>query len=167
MHAPGGGEGKGGGHEGPEITGKTIGVGEEFLNAAGQRVGAADAVDGHAINGLADRIDVLIGTQPVLGLHPVGNVTRFLWQRRLEISEQGINPGGVGWQGRLAITGPRAGEQVVVKEIDEDASDAPAGCADASAAADKSLVAFSEAIDCPVQGDAGSQRGGGVRGADP
>lgn len=53
------------GQELPEIGFKACGISEEFLDPAGQRIGTAQAMDGHAINRLTDRPDIAVRTKPI------------------------------------------------------------------------------------------------------
>ena len=73
-----------------KICGEAFRVGNELLDAAGQRIGAAQAVDGHAVDRFANRFRVPVGRQPVVRSHAGRNLPRSLGKDGGEVVERRI-----------------------------------------------------------------------------
>jgi hypothetical protein len=82
---------------------------------------------GHALQDVGDAVDIAVTVQPVLAGHQLKGMVSCLRQFMQAAGYMTVDAGAVGgaWGGVMAC--PLASEQVVVKDVDENAGVAAAG----------------------------------------
>lgn len=132
-------------------------VAAEFCHPSGQRRGAGEA-SGQALQNDLHRFRVAVRFEPAPGDHARSDALQSRGKKLVVLFEDPVEALGEQFQGDVGVTVPVSGEEVIVKDIDEDGTAVTVGGVDAPQAAAGDGIDLGEAVDAPVALDAAPER---------
>ena len=156
-----GGEGAGVGHglgqKLGEIPFELPVVAAEFRHSSGQRRGAGEA-SGQALQHDLHRFRVAVRFEPAPGDHARSDALQSRGKKLVVLFEDPVEALGELLQRDVGVVMPVSGEEVIVKDIDEDGTAVAVGGIDPPQAAAGDGIDLGEAVDAPVALDAAPDR---------
>lgn len=132
-------------------------VAAEFRYPLGQRCGAGEA-SGQALQDDLHRFLVAVRFEPASGDHAWGDALQSGGKKVVVLFENPVEAPGELLQRDFGVVVPVPGEEVIVKDIDEDRAAVTVGGIDPPQTAARNGIALGETVDAPVSLDAAPDR---------